>query len=94
MEQRNTLRLATIGVKWKTGLSLQILYTFVLFFGLYAEIVNTFEPEVVTISARNRNMYKICNFHKATVYFPYFTALRNEALQFGSFHCVLPICCN
>jgi hypothetical protein len=37
--------------------SLHILYMFVL----RAEIVTIFEPKMVTISARNTNIYKICN---------------------------------
>jgi hypothetical protein len=41
--------------------SLQILYTFVL----RAEIVTTFRSKMVTISARNTNIYKICKLREA-----------------------------
>jgi hypothetical protein len=41
--------------------SLHILYMFVL----RAEIVTIFERKVVTISARNTNVYKICKLCKA-----------------------------
>jgi hypothetical protein len=41
--------------------SLQILYMFVL----RAEIVTIFGSKMVTISARNTNIYKICKLRKA-----------------------------
>jgi hypothetical protein len=41
--------------------SLQILYTFVL----RAEIVTTFRSKMVTISARNTNIYKMCKLREA-----------------------------
>jgi hypothetical protein len=34
-------------------------------FVLRAEIVTIFEPKMVTISARNTNIYNICKLHKA-----------------------------
>ena len=34
-------------------------------FVLHAEIVTIFEPKMVTISARNTNIYKICKIRKA-----------------------------
>jgi hypothetical protein len=37
-----------------------MLYIFVLL----AEIVTIFEPKMVTISARNTNLYKICKLRK------------------------------
>jgi hypothetical protein len=49
-------------------------------FVLRAEIVTIFEPKMVTISARNTNIYKIRNF--ARLYFPSFTTFRNQILQF------------
>jgi hypothetical protein len=56
--------------------SLHISYMFVL----RAEIVTIFEPKMVTISARNTNIYKICKLCK-TIYFPSFTTFRNQILQ-------------
>jgi hypothetical protein len=44
--------------------SLHILYMFVL----HAEIVTIFEPKMVTISARNTNIYKICKLCKAIIF--------------------------
>jgi hypothetical protein len=56
--------------------SLQILYMFVL----RAKIVTIFGSKMVTISARNTNIYKICKLRKAI--FPYFTTFRNQIFQF------------
>jgi hypothetical protein len=58
----------------------QILYTFVL----RAEIATTFGPKMIAISARNIQKHtKFANF--ARLYFPHFTTLRNQTLQFDSF---------
>jgi hypothetical protein len=49
-------------------------------FVLRAEIVTIFEPKMVTISARNPNILKICKLRKAI--FSVFTTFRNQILQF------------
>jgi hypothetical protein len=49
--------------------------------GLRAEIVTIFEPKMVTISARNTNIYKICKLCNLQT-FPSFTVFRNQILQF------------
>jgi hypothetical protein len=56
--------------------SFQILYMFVL----RAEIVTIFGSKMVTISARNTNIYNTYKLRKAL--FPYFTTFRNQILQF------------
>jgi hypothetical protein len=59
--------------------SLQILYMFVL----HMEIVTIFGLKMVTISARNTNIYKICKLLRKTISFLYFTTyFRNQILQF------------
>ena len=60
--------------------SLQIFYMFIL----RAEKVEVFAAKIVTFSARNMNIYKTCKLHRAMfyVYFPHFTTLRNQTLQF------------
>jgi hypothetical protein len=45
-----------------------------------AEIVTIFSSKIVTISARNTNIYKICKLRKAI--FSVFTTFHNQILQF------------
>ena len=50
---------------------------------LRAEIATTFGSKMVTISARDTIIRKFANF--ARLYFPYFTTLRHQILEFYYF---------
>jgi hypothetical protein len=50
-------------------------------FVLRAEIVTIFEPKMVTISARNTNIYKIWKFLQGYI-FQALQTFRNQILQF------------
>jgi hypothetical protein len=67
--------------------SSQMLYIFALRKGK----ITIFEPKVVIFTARNINIYKICEFHRA-VYSLHFTTFSNQSMHFYSFEHALSSC--